>query len=169
MSGTFLKQKFQWSMSLFKMAHNILQILEGGDFEAQKLKLTQMFNRSKNVHITTKTPLLGMCCYALFFMGIHKSIAVLIPKKNGKGYLKSPFGGHHCNKKYFEFCQLNLKYSGTCVDIDGYLSVGFGVSSWDKKEYEEGIKEVMEGLVSIFPQCKGYKEVDSPTFWSHVK
>jgi len=25
-----------------------------------------MFNRSKNVHITTKTPLLGMCCYVPF-------------------------------------------------------------------------------------------------------
>lgn len=26
-----------------------------------------MFNRSKNVHITTKTPLLGTCCYKPFF------------------------------------------------------------------------------------------------------
>lgn len=148
---------------------NGLQIPEEGDFGTPNFKLTMNLNRSTKPNITTEPPFFGMCCYALFFMGIHKSIAVLIPKKNGKGYLKSPFGGHHCNKKYFEFCQLNLKYSGTCVDIDGYLSVGFGVSSWDKKEYEEGIKEVMEGLVSIFPQCKGYKEVDSPTFWSHVK
>lgn len=45
---------------------NVLHIPEGGDYEAQKLKLTQMFNRSKNVHITTKTPLLGMCCYKPF-------------------------------------------------------------------------------------------------------
>jgi hypothetical protein len=29
-----------------------------------------MFNRSKNVHITTKAPLLGMCCYKTFFFQI---------------------------------------------------------------------------------------------------
>lgn len=44
-----------------------MQIPEGGDYEAQIFKIKQMFNRSKNVHITTKTPLLGMCCYKPFF------------------------------------------------------------------------------------------------------
>jgi hypothetical protein len=52
---------------MIAITHNGLQIPEGGDYEAQNLKLTQMFNRSKNVHITTKTPLLGMCCYKPFF------------------------------------------------------------------------------------------------------
>ena len=50
-----------------KFAHNVLQIPEGGDYEAQNFKLVQMFNRSKNVYITTKAPLLGMCCYKPFF------------------------------------------------------------------------------------------------------
>jgi len=124
--------------------------------------------RSTKLHTTTEPPFLVSCCYALFFMHIHKSISILVPKINGKGYLKSPFGGHHCGKKYIEFCNLNLTYAGTCVDIDGYLSVGFGLNSWDEK-YKEGIEEVMNGIVEIFPQCKGYKEIDSPTFWGHVK
>ena len=47
--------------------NNGLQIPEGGDYEAQNLIIKQMFNRSKNVHITTKAPLLGMCCYKPFF------------------------------------------------------------------------------------------------------
>ena len=105
---------------------------------------------------------------ALYFMGIHDSIGILIPKKNGKGYLKSPLGGHHTNKKYHEFQQLNLNYAGDCVDIDGYLNVGFGLNSWDKG-YEDAIKEVLEGIVEVFTQCKGYKEIDHPTFWSHIK
>jgi hypothetical protein len=55
------------SGSLFRVADNGLQIPEGGDYEAQIFKIVQMFNRSKNVYITTKTPLLGMCCYKPFF------------------------------------------------------------------------------------------------------
>jgi hypothetical protein len=50
------------------MPYNVLQIPEGGEIEAQNFKIVQMFNRSEDVHITTKTPLLGMCCYKPFII-----------------------------------------------------------------------------------------------------
>jgi hypothetical protein len=50
-----------------KLFANVMQIPEGGDYEAQIFKIVQMFNRRKNVHITTKNPLLGMCSYKPFF------------------------------------------------------------------------------------------------------
>jgi hypothetical protein len=49
------------------MAYNVLHIAEGGNFGAKNLNLKQMYNRSKNVHLTTKLPLLAICCYVPFF------------------------------------------------------------------------------------------------------
>ncbi len=54
-------------ISFIKVAYNGLQIPEGGDYEAQNLIIKQMFNRSTTLDTTTKTPLLGMCCYKPFF------------------------------------------------------------------------------------------------------
>ena len=116
----------------------------------------------------TEAPMTQNPCYALFFLGIKGCVAILIPKKRGVGYLKSPFGGHYAGEKYKEFCSLNLTYAGDAFDIDGYLSIGLGLNSWDA-DYIKAVTEIMEGVISIFPQCCGFKEVDSPTFWSHVK
>lgn len=104
---------------------------------------------------------------ALYFTGINKVLAILIPKINGKGYLKSPFGGHHCNQKYSEFSNLNLENIGDVYDIDGYVSIGFRFNVWDD-EYEDRVKLIMESIVSIFPQCTGFKEANSSEFWSIV-
>jgi hypothetical protein len=49
--------------SLFGIAPNVLHIPEGGDYEALNYQLTMNINRSTDVHINTKTPLLGICCY----------------------------------------------------------------------------------------------------------
>ena len=46
---------------------NVLQIAEGGEYEAKTLKIVQMLNRSTTVHFSTKPPLLAMCCYKPFF------------------------------------------------------------------------------------------------------
>ena len=45
----------------------VLQLTEVGDYEALKLKLKQMYNRSRNTHITTEPPILVRCCYTLPF------------------------------------------------------------------------------------------------------
>lgn len=101
----------------------------------------------------------GRCRYALFFLGIKGCIAILIPKKMGIGYLKSPFGGHYAGPKYIEFCQLNLTYAGDAFDVDGYLSIGIGLTHWDNN-FAAAVKEIMDGVVSLFPRCCGYKEID---------
>jgi len=49
------------------MTANVLHIAEGGNLVAQNYQLTQMYNRSKNVHLTTELPLLAICCYVPFF------------------------------------------------------------------------------------------------------
>jgi hypothetical protein len=49
------------------MAANVLHIAEGGEYEALNFKIAQMFNRSTTVHISTKPPLLAICCYAQVF------------------------------------------------------------------------------------------------------
>lgn len=118
---------------------------------------------SSNAAPMTQNP-----CYALFFLGIQNSVCVLIPKKRGKGYLKSPFGGHHANLQYRQFNQSNLEKVGDSVDIDGYLSIEIRANSWDK-DYYDVVHSVMDELMEVFPQIKGYEEIDSPTFWSHVK
>ena len=41
-------------------------IAEGGNFGAENLNIKLMYNRSKNVHITTDLPLLAICCYVPF-------------------------------------------------------------------------------------------------------
>jgi hypothetical protein len=52
---------------LRKLTANVLKIAEGGEYEALNLIKPQMLNRSTTVDISTKPPLLAMCCYTLFF------------------------------------------------------------------------------------------------------
>jgi hypothetical protein len=47
------------------MAANGWQIAEGGEYEALNLIKSQMMIRSTTVDISTKPPLLAMCCYTL--------------------------------------------------------------------------------------------------------
>ena len=101
-----------------------------------------------------------------YFTGIQKGVAILIPKKRGTGYLKSPFGGHHANDKYREFGDYTIKGKGDSVDIDGYLFVEISFSSWEPA-YDQCVKEIMEALCEIFPQVEGYGEIHSE-FWDHV-
>ena len=64
----FLKRKFRWSMSLFKMAHNGKRLCDGGEIEAEKLNLLLMFNQGTNVCFSTKAPLLQNRCYVPLFI-----------------------------------------------------------------------------------------------------
>ena len=56
------------------VAVNVLQLTEVGDYEGQTLKLKQMYNRSRNAHITTEPPILVRCCYVPFdFINFNKN------------------------------------------------------------------------------------------------
>jgi len=47
---------------LDKIAHNVLQLPEGGDFEAFHCQPSRNFDRSTKLDLTTEPPLLGRCC-----------------------------------------------------------------------------------------------------------
>ena len=46
---------------------NVLQLPEGGDFEALHYQPSRNFDRSTKLDLTTEPPLLGRCCYRLCF------------------------------------------------------------------------------------------------------
>src|SRR5690554_1020400 len=49
------------------LATNVLQLPEGGDFEALHCQPSKNFDRSTKLDLTTEPPLLGRCCYRAFF------------------------------------------------------------------------------------------------------
>jgi len=49
------------------VAANVLQLPEGGDFEALHCQPSRDFDRSTKLDLTTEPPLLGRCCYLLAF------------------------------------------------------------------------------------------------------
>jgi ABC-type tungstate transport system permease subunit len=77
------------------------------------------------------------------------ALLVLIPKKRGKGYLKSPFGGHHRNDKYNEFLTLDDQHDTSELnDVDGYLHISlrsFADPEKTKKVLEELFPQQIEG------------------------
>jgi hypothetical protein len=52
-------------MSVFSLIANVLQLGEGGDFEAQNCLPALNLIRSTNVYLTTETPISCRRCYAL--------------------------------------------------------------------------------------------------------
>jgi len=54
---------FLWSQEIA----NVLQLAEGGAFEAPSVKLRLKFIRNRKVSATTNAPLLARCCYKLAF------------------------------------------------------------------------------------------------------
>uniref|UniRef100_UPI0030BB06DA hypothetical protein n=1 Tax=Riemerella anatipestifer TaxID=34085 RepID=UPI0030BB06DA len=46
---------------------NVLQLPEGGDFEAVHCLPSTNFDRCRKLDLTTEPPLLGRCCYLLAF------------------------------------------------------------------------------------------------------
>jgi hypothetical protein len=46
-----------------KLTVNVLQLPEGGDFEALQYQTSTNFDRSTKLHLTTEPPLLGRCCW----------------------------------------------------------------------------------------------------------
>ncbi len=96
-------------------------------------------------------------------------LAVRIPKKNGKGYLKQAMGGHHSCKASKEFDRamaamdreagVGYVQRDTC-DIDGYLSIPIRDKDWayqDRKRIDG--ERIMKALQQVFPRITEWKEV----------
>ena len=58
------------------MAYSVLQLPEGGDFEALHYQPSRNFDRSTKLDLTNELPLLGSCCYRAFFFPLW-SLSVL--------------------------------------------------------------------------------------------
>ena len=54
----------------FSITPNGKRLCDGGEIEAEKLNLLQMFNQGTNVEISTKAPLLQNRCYVPLFSRI---------------------------------------------------------------------------------------------------
>ena len=52
------------ALSSFRVACNVLQLPEGGDFEAIHCQPSTNFDRSTKLDLTTEPPLACRCCYA---------------------------------------------------------------------------------------------------------
>lgn len=48
------------------IAPNVYRLCDGGEMEAEKFNLLQMFNQGTNVEISNKAPLLQNRCYVPF-------------------------------------------------------------------------------------------------------
>jgi hypothetical protein len=70
------------------IAYNVLQLPEGGDFEALHCQPSTNFDRSTKPDLTTEPPLLGRCCYVPYFF-VFLSFEVENNWKN-KGYNYCP-------------------------------------------------------------------------------
>ena len=101
----------------------------------------------------------------LYYVGIARGVSILIPKRRGVGYLKAPFGGHHCNDAYRAFTS---EIQSDCFDIDGYLFVGTSYN-WQSQEYRDFTSEVLQVLLEIYPHCSGAKEIGSDEFFKIIK
>jgi len=52
----------------FYLAYNGWQLPEGGDLEALHCQPSRNFDRSTKLDLTTEPPLLGRCCYVMFYL-----------------------------------------------------------------------------------------------------
>jgi hypothetical protein len=74
---------------LFSIGGNVLQLPEGGDFEALHCQPSRNFDRSTKLDLTTEPPLLGRCCYAVGFLSrCSLSLSFIIFSKSLKLYFK---------------------------------------------------------------------------------
>jgi len=53
---------YRFSTVFFTMTANVLQLPEGGDFEALHCQPSTNFDRRTKLDLTPETPLLGRCC-----------------------------------------------------------------------------------------------------------
>lgn len=93
----------------------------------------------------------------LYTIQISNILAVKIPRKYKKGYLKSAFGGHHYNEANSKFDEYIAEitdndYSADVFDIDGYLA-------FQGRFNDEEISDIMEALKKTFPYCTEEKRL----------
>ena len=66
-----LSSKLSAVVCLFTLGGNVLQLPEGGDFEALHCQPSTNFDRSTKLDLTTDPPLLGRCCWLLALFVVY--------------------------------------------------------------------------------------------------
>jgi hypothetical protein len=94
---------------------------------------------------------------AIFSRHISQRFVFRVPKKNGRGYLKSCFGGHHNSNTYFEWEP--PEKADLEADIDGYTVLSLRLNWWDEG-YDELLKEIRSSIEQVYPRITGWREVD---------
>lgn len=95
--------------------------------------------------------------YSLFISG---QFTCRIPKKSGNGYLKSALGGHHHTpiaQVFMDACHDIYQNVPDYCDIDGYLTIDCGNSSFINKKEEA--EHIMKALNVAFPRITSWREV----------
>ena len=69
----FLKRKFRWSMSLFKMAHNVRGLCVRAGLEALSCQPAPMPNKSTKLELTTSARMTQNECYAVGLCQTNKN------------------------------------------------------------------------------------------------
>lgn len=101
---------------------------------------------------------------ALYWLGSRKQFCCFIPKKNGRGYLKAAFGGHHINKVYQEWDDIKPNGVNDICDIDGYLQIDITLNHFDDG-YDELIEDIKKSLIEVFPdQITSWREIHGNEF-----
>ena len=75
----------------FSIAGNVLQLPEGGGFEALHCQLSTNFDRSTKLYLTTEPPLLPNCCVCPAYAG-HTPKAFQIVQKYKFSFTNQVFG-----------------------------------------------------------------------------
>jgi hypothetical protein len=101
-----------------------------------------------------------------------------IPKRRGKGYLKSCFGWHTTNEQSKEFEQLlqeaedSLEFNGVYykeyADIEGYLDLETSYETRLRGRRSQFVKSVLACLLAVFPHCDGIEEVSWNDFFESL-
>ena len=68
-----------------KHGGNVLQLPEGGDFDALHCQPSTNFDRCTKLDLTTEPPLLGRCCCAFVLLSSTKVVVLLTRKYQLKG------------------------------------------------------------------------------------
>jgi len=109
--------------------------------------------------------------YIALYFHTGNSLFLCIPKKNGRGYLKHPLGGHHQNKLTNDFLYGDdlrgiMQFKDT-TDIDNYLSLKMCKVDYHD-EYEANLAIVFAKIQETWSWIEGFEEMTRSEFFDFV-
>ncbi len=94
---------------------NVLQLPEGGDFEALHCQPSTSFDRCTKLHLTTEPPLLGRCCYKPFLF-VELWVEIVIKMRANARFVYDFKNFHHSNMMVMVVVMLSKSHFFFCVN-----------------------------------------------------